>query len=475
MLRPLPTIFNSIFVVMLFIRHTNILPILTAFFIMLIIPIVNAEIWTYPVPDKKFTSSQYAVRVIQAETIHDSFVYQHENQDNNLKPRMSDYNHWTSFSFSGSITVEVEATKYDLDKASLRPSSRNIKINKLGKNKISFSLDRPEKLWLKVPGAEEDPLFIFADAPEKNIPDRKDENVIWFDAGKVHDIGERFEIKSNTTVYIPGGAYVRGTITANNSSNIRIAGRGILSGLGYARRPSYKGIPYNSVMFNGDGKNQLVEGITITNPQHFCILSRGEITTRNVKLFGWWHQTDGWGGGDNSIVEDSFFKVNDDIVKFYGANQVARNLVIYQQVNGAVLQLGWSGANAKNVLMENVDIIRVENKLRGNSENNTAVLNLRSQRKSDTVVGGVTLRNVRIEDDVTHLVGLGEVYGEVKNIQLENVDILGKLLYQNSNYVRTFKNGKVKNIRFKNVRANGEAIEANKKSPYWSTSGNVNF
>ena len=43
--------------------------------------------------------------------------------------------------------------------------------------------------------AAENPLFLFADAPEVNIPDRKDPNVIWFEAGRIHDIGEKFTIK----------------------------------------------------------------------------------------------------------------------------------------------------------------------------------------------------------------------------------------------------------------------------------------
>jgi hypothetical protein len=429
---------------------------------------MRAEVAVYPAPREEFRSPEYRVAVIQDGVRHDSFVYAHACQDEHLRDRMSDWNHWTTFSFSGRVTVEVTRLTGDVAAASIRPSARGIDAIVTGRS-VSFTVEQPGQFWVKIPGAEENPLFIFADPPEENIPARNDPNVIWFEAGQVHDIGERFLIKTGQTVYIPGGAYVKGTIAAEDASRITVRGRGILSGLGYARRPNVAGIPYNTINFNGPGDEQLVEGITITNPQHFCILSRGKLTTRRVKLFGWWHQTDGWGGGEGSVVEDSFMKVNDDNVKFYAADQIARRLVIYQQVNGAVFQLGWGGAgqNATRCLAEDIDIVRVENLGRGTSrEANQPVLNLRRQNEK-SVIDGVTLQRVRIEDDLLFLVGMSDAAGTVDGIVLRDVAISGRII--GKNFLRATETGRIGTVLLERVHSTDGVVGPES----FSLSGNV--
>jgi hypothetical protein len=424
------------------------------------------QVWTYPAPAEEFRSPDYVVRVSQSGRTQESFVYRHAHQDEHLRERGSDFNHWTTFSFSDPITIEVTRLSADAAGCTVLPSARGIQPRVAGRT-ATFSLDRPAKLFLRFPDAAENPLFIFADAPEMDVPDRKDPNVIWFEAGRVHDIGEKFTIKSGQTVYIPGGAYVKGTITADGASRIAVRGRGILSGLGYARRPNIAGIPFNSVMFNGPGDDQLIEGITVTNPQHFCLLSRGRLTTRNVKLFGWWHQTDGWGGGDGSSIEDSFIKVNDDSVKLYGKNQTARRLVIYQQVNGAPFQLGWGGASqrAQNCLVEDIDVVACDAADKTQREGNQAFLNLRHQ-SAESVIDGVMLRRIRFDCDIAMLVGFLQVKGTVRNVAFEDVTLHGKV--NGKNYLRTEDAGSIAGLRFRDVTISGAG-----GSLQWATSGRV--
>lgn len=433
--------------------------------------VARAEVWVYPVPTEEFRSPDYVVRVTQAGHTHESFVYRHAHQDDHLRDRGSDFNHWTTFSFSGEITVEVTRLRGPTRGVVIHPIPRDIRPTSTTANTITFTLTQPEKLFVRFPGAEEDPLFIFADEPEKNIPDRADPNVIWFEAGKVHDIGEKFTIKSGQTVYIPGGAYVKGSITAEGASDVIVRGRGILSGLGYARRPGTPGIPFNTVMFNGPGERQLIEGITVTNPTHFCLLSRGTLTTRNVKLFGWWHQTDGWGGGDDSLIEDSFIKVNDDSVKLYGKNQIARRLVIYQQVNGAPFQLGWGGAGqrATNCLVEDIYLVANEAADKTTREANQAFLNLRRQ-SPESVIDGVTLRRIHVDCDVPMLLGFIETKGRVRHILLEEVTIRGA--QRGKNFLRTEGDGRIEGITLRNVSVNGRILTESEDA-LWSTTGDV--
>jgi hypothetical protein len=432
--------------------------------------VARATVWTYPAPAEEFRSPAYTVRVTQDGRTQESFVYRHAHQDEHLRDRGTDFNHWTTFSFAGPITVEVTRLSGPAAGAEIRPLSRGLVPTVLGPT-LTFTLVRPEKLYVLFPGADEDPLFIFADPPEENIPDRADPQVIWFEAGKVHDIGEKFTIKSGQTVYIPGGAYVKGSITAEGASDITVRGRGILSGLGYARRPGTAGIPFNTVMFNGSGDRQLIEGITVTNPTHFCLLSRGKLTTRHVKLFGWWHQTDGWGGGDGSVIEDSFLKVNDDSVKLYGRDQIARRLVIWQQVNGAPFQLGWGGAGqrATNCLVEDIDLIANEAADKTTRETNQAFLNLRRQ-SPESAIDGVTLRRIRLDSDVPMLLGFIETKGRVRQILLEDVTVRG--VQRGKNFLRTEGAGRIEGITLRNVTVNGQLLTG-PSDALWATSGDV--
>lgn len=441
----------------------------------LLTAVASATVAVYPSPDDSFRSPAYTVTVIQDGVAHPSFTYVHAHQDPELMDRMSDFNHWTTFSFDGVVTVEVRAADVPVAGTTIRPTARAISpaFDATDPHVLRFTLTRPGQFWVRIPGTEENPLFIFADPPEVDIPARDDPAVIWFEAGRVHDIGERFTISAGQTVYIPGGAYVKGTITAEAASHVTVRGRGILSGLGYARRPSAKGIPYNSIMFNGPGQDQLVEGITITNPPHFCILSRGQLTARRVKLFGWWHQTDGWGAGDGSVVEDSFMKVNDDSVKLYGARQTARRLVLYQQINGAPFQLGWGGAGqaARDCVVEDIDLIACEAATKTQREANQAFLNLRNQA-ADSTIDGVTLRRIRIDDDIAMLVGLIQVKGTVRNLHFADVTLRGQV--HGANFIRTEGAGSVAGLSLEQVTVAGRLLTSPADAALrWATTGEV--
>jgi hypothetical protein len=64
--------------------------------------------------------------------------------------------------------------------------------------------------------------------------------------------------------------------------------------------------------------HHLVEGLVIVDPPGFFIraLNGDHNTVLNVKTVGaWTYNTDGVPVGNNGLVEDSFFMVNDDAIK----------------------------------------------------------------------------------------------------------------------------------------------------------------
>lgn len=171
----------------------------------LVAPQLHADLWTDPSHGEEFRSNQYSVKVSNQDQEESSFTYEDKNPDGKILDRITEYNHWTNFSFDRSVQVEITRLKVSAAGAELRPLAAGIKPE-VSSSTVKFRISKPGKFWIKFPGMDEHPLFIFADPPETDIPDRKDPNVKWFEGGKVHEIGEKFQVRSGQTLYLEGGA-----------------------------------------------------------------------------------------------------------------------------------------------------------------------------------------------------------------------------------------------------------------------------
>lgn len=413
---------------------------------------VRSAVFTYPGANDTFKSAVYEVEVKQNGLISKSFVYADSNTFTSQKFQMTDWNHWTCFSFSDPIEVKViKLTGGIINSCKIYPISDNIQPVVSG-NTVSFSISGPSKLHVALDGMKEDPLFIFADAPEVDVPSPTDANVVYWGPG-VHDIGEHYPIKSNTIYYLEGGAYVKGSfLAASNATNVKIRGRGILSGIDIAH------CGYNQCKFDktaillGSVKTSksYVEGITITNPGQYCIQSYGGyLETTNVKCFGWWYETDGWVGGNDSKLTDSFFKVNDDVVKLYFSNMQIDDLVIYHQNNGAPFQFGWGSEQGANCNINNIDIIADESTSLGN---NHSMLNCANGNASNKV-SNIKFNDIRVDQNLTAIFGLNSA-GNYSNIEVNNLLVRGVLKYKSY-----LNNGSFNNIVLKNISIGGNCID----------------
>lgn len=420
---------------------------------------VEAQVKVYPDPDPQnksglnLKSAVFKVQLIQNGKAIESFVY--SSQTNFEKPeQQSDYNHWTTFEFVGKTEVCVTRLDGDFQAARIYPSKHNIAPS-VKKNELRFLIDKPGKYFIDVKGMEEHPLFVFADGMEKNIPSKKDKSVIWFEAGKVHHVGLQCKIPNGKTVYIEGGAVVWGTFWCQDGNRPTIIkGKGVITTRSNERKPGPTNIPFTTVY--AEKTDMVTEGITITDPVKFCILGRSKVETKNVKLFAWYHQTDGWGGGDDSFIDDSFIKVFDDNVKLYGNNQQATNLVIYQQHNGAPFQLSWGGQSGQNCVADNIDIVKCWVNKKGGA-GNSGLLNLR--KGSDKFIGNITIKNVRADQGLYQLLGIGnDKNGSVKNLVLENIFISGK--QSQLSYIENGTAAKTTGIIIKNVKIGAVCFSA---------------
>ena len=272
--------------------------------------ILRAEILVYPVPQGIYYArhnDDYTVKVRQAgeKDWVDLFEY-------NVKVDMDTKSDATmvQFDFSGKVEVLIRKNNGEIRSAIVRPLSKGIQP-KIDGNFLLFTLDKPQKLSVEFNGDRLNNLHVFANPIIKDIPDKNDPNVMYFESG-IHEptdaAGKCFRIPSNTTVYLEGGAVLKGCLNCDSVENVKILGYGMLL-------EPQQGI---SVAYS---KNVLIDGITVVNSRHYTV-SGGQsqgITIKNLKSFSY----QGWSDGldfmscSDIVIDDVFLRNSDDCLAFY--------------------------------------------------------------------------------------------------------------------------------------------------------------
>ncbi len=438
-------------------------------FSFIIVSTAKAEIRTYPNPGGSVKeSSLYGLNISQGKEKQTSFIYFSQATFADLS-RSSSY---STFSFSGKIEVEVTLKSGPVKTCVIRPKVDGIKF-RIEENRITFSLNKPAKLAIEINGDQKNPLFIFADGPEENVPAKNAKGVWYFEKG-VHQIGTTVVPDSIKQIYLEGGAYLIGAFKINNKSdNFKLTGRGIISSEMYDKisNNQRKEIPdwrernpHNIEFTNREGKNILVEGITITDgPMYGLIVRQSNAVVKNCKFFGWYYNCDGVSTGDYGLVEDCFFRCNDDAIKVYPNHFVARNCVFWQNDNGAPFQISWNlRGNNHDFKITDCDVIYCEHSV---DANNRAIFN--AIHGGEGNLSDYLFENIRIEGDVFRLFKLtiktspsdGDPgYGSISNIRFKNILLEGKCLKSNEIYGSN-KDHKISKVSFENLRINGQRIK----------------
>jgi len=169
----------------------------------------------------------------------------------------------------------------------------------------------------------------------------------------------------NTHRYLEPGAFVSGgfktTCWQRGSDAVVFSGRGVISG---------EAFPWHSPLFewallNIDaGVGNVVDGITLIDSPMFHMASYSRnATIRNVKMLGTWpYNSDGFDTGLGGLVEDCFVRANDDSIKISGGtDSLVQRIVVWQMINGAVIQMGWISPLAwQRVTVRDIDVIHVD-------------------------------------------------------------------------------------------------------------------
>lgn len=328
---------------------------------------------------------------------------------------------FAAFEMEQAVSVEIES-KVTVKWVDVRPLSAGIRPV-IKDDKICFDITKPGNYSIEINGRLSHPLFIFANSKEVK-PSKEDPNVLFFEAGKVHHPGV-IRPKSGQQVYIEGGAYVVGAISAMGVENVRVSGHGIIDGSlnnrlsqeqtaaifsvdkGYESAGNYQ----RFIEFI-DSKNISIEGLILNNSTTWQVvpINCDNVSISGLKLVSNNPSDDGIDivRSRNVHVINCFIRVKDDCVAVkahldYPDNVIVNDVLVEQCVfwNGAWgngLEIGFElhTAEVKNITFRDCDIIHVES---------GAVLSIHNSDKA--IVSNVLYENIRIEDARQKLIDLG--------------------------------------------------------------------
>lgn len=277
---------------------------------------------------------------------------------------------FASFSFEGKVCISIVPSK-QCKHVDIRPLSCGIRPSVVD-NTITFDLNKPANLSVELNRDIKRPLFLFASPPEKNVPRPGQPGVRCFAGGTIHEVGE-ITLADNETLYIAGGAIVRGTVRAKHAKNVRIAGRGILDATSFPKKTSL-------VRFT-DCDNVEIEGIIAFNGWGWTLVPTTSRNVRfdNVKVIGWRDNDDGIDivGCNNLTVDNCFLRTKDDCLAIKASPAYFKetesglrdvhdvevlNTVFWNAEWGNAIEIGFElqTSAVRDILFKNCDIIHVE-------------------------------------------------------------------------------------------------------------------
>jgi len=423
----------------------------------------QATVVTYPAPQGAAKAADFVVKVNGQEI----FVYD------------SQVAAFTYFSFRGKVNISVLAGR-DVDKVDIRPKRHAIACSVKGRA-IDFELDRPCNLSVEINGDIKRPLFLFASGLEEAPPKPGDENVRYFEAGTIHEAGE-IKLDSGQTLYIAGGAIVRGRIRAEGAKHIRVLGRGILDG---------SGRDYKTQMVKlSDCSNVELSGVIVFNSFGWTLVPIKSDNVRfvNIKVVGWRDNDDGVDivGCRNLSIENCFLRTKDDCIAvkaspayFEEGQSGLRNVESVRVVDSVLWNAEWGNAleigfelqtgSIRDVLFRNCDIIHVE---RGGT--------FTIHNGDFATVENVRFENIRVEDSRDKLIELRiglSIYSadcpwefHRQNPQRKKSP-LGQWLALDAEQLQKYaaRRGHIRNVRFKDVAVTGPELAKSYLIGYDST------
>ncbi|MEM9887543.1 MAG: glycosyl hydrolase family 28 protein [Bacteroidota bacterium] len=254
--------------------------------------------------------------------------------------------HTTQFVVEGETVISISVPEA-IQSYTIHPLHLEIE-GKTDGNGLTFSVDQPQMMMVKINNYQA--LCLFQTPPETNIPDAKDEQVIYFPKG-VHEVGI-IRPKSGQTIYLEQGALVKGRIYGENVENVKVMGRGILDARGYTSKPDKVcGLEFKNA------QQIKVEGIGLRTGEWwqslYLLCDDVEVSHMNLMSFGVNNDGIDIDGVTNFKASNCFIGCGDDGFGWHALdaeangepptrNCLAENCLIYNAHAGNGLRVGAS-------------------------------------------------------------------------------------------------------------------------------------
>ncbi len=379
-----------------------------------------------------------------------------------------------SFGCRGAVAVEIDLPNGFSESITVSPLSKGIDFTREG-NTLRFSLPAPGKFILMADLLPQ--VFISANPMDEPTPNPDDSDVFYFREGQVYEVGD-LELTSGQTIFIEGGAVVRGAVQVYNAENVLIAGHGIID------NSFFDGDYRRRVVLVEGSRNVRIEGLTMIEPTAWMVVIGNSefVTIDGVNLLSYVSARDGIDlvGSSHIKVLNSLLNNGDDCVAIKSFDQsryfrfsrqsYARNMEDVE-VRGCIL-ISHLGGHAFEIghelTTDSITNIRfIDNDVLG-IHGHGGVFGINNSDRA--VVSDILYEDIRVEHYYNKLVNLrviksrfygDEVRGQVRNVVFRNIDVTNSIYnpgYSISLIGGYDENSTVENVVFENFRVNGEKV-----------------
>lgn len=325
------------------------------------------------------------------------------------------------FGAKGEVDVEIELLEGSMDSLIVRPQAKNYRYSFEG-NRIRLRLKTGDRVSVEPDHSTDKPLFIFVNPLESKIVSRlaEDPDVLMFRAGEIYE-ADVIRPKNGQTVYIEGGAIVKGLISKGSnksptSTDISICGCGILDNREWDGIHHKKANPIR--IENSLGLT--IENITVFNEDYWTVytINCDDCLIRNVKVVATFtHKADGTGNEDDGFdicgsqhvkVEGCFAYAHDDAFCVKSSTPTCTRLakdirfkdcVAWNMDSGNSFEIGYRVAGGvEDVWFD--DIYAIHSGRRGQSRFRRSGMSI--HQGSGGFIRNIHYNNVHIEDPLEH-------------------------------------------------------------------------
>jgi hypothetical protein len=356
--------------------------------------------------------------------------------------------------FRTRIEVKVTMNKGTFKTARIRPSSYEISFS-VNDNSISFFIDKPQKISVEFDNDIYHNLILFSNAAEINPPKKGDRNVTYFGPG-IHEAGN-IELHSGETIYIAGGAIVKGSIGGSGIRNASILGHGILQ---------------NGGIRITDAAHITIDGIIIIDSPGWTIVPSqvDSSIVRDVKIINKAGASDGSdpSGCRDLTFDNVFYRIPDDCIsiKCYKVTKPNYNIVIKNSIfwsdaaHCILIGPEGNGTSTEHINISNCDFL--ECKYTGPDYWGVfAITNGDNMKIRDIII-----ENCRVEDfSFSNLVAfrieknhwVKAPGGTIRNVLFRNITYNGR--NEKSSYIKGYDVTRdIDSVTFDNLQINGQRI-----------------